>query len=703
MAQASKRRGRRRGLLAAVDAEPFRLAFEHSPVGIAIGHPTAGIIYVNPAMCRLLGATRDEVRTETFFAVTDPDVHPEVRARLRAVLNGELDNYAVERRFSHATRSEVWVRLQVVANREPDGTLTSIVAHAEDITERKEAELALRASDERFRALMRRSTDVVVITTPEGAVGYVSPAVEAVLGYSPEDFCARDPVHLIHADDRPIWREQWAQVTAGSEAPVNLELRAMHADGRHRWFDVTLRNLGQDPAVGGVLTHFHDVTDRRRAEQDLVHQTLHDALTGLPNRALLLDRLGHALDRTERSEGPGVAVLFVDLDHFKEVNDSLGHAAGDALLVEVAERLRSTLRPADTVARLSGDEFVICCEDITSGAEAVAMAERVLDALRDPFSTGGRTVQLGASVGIALAGRPTDTPEMLLRDADTAMYFAKSHGRDCFETYDDGIRTRLAQRIQIEADLAAALDADELRLHYQPVFSLGTNAIVAVEALLRWEHPERGLVMPAEFLGAAERAGLSRRIGDRVLALACAQADAWRASGHIIATTWVNLSAHQLLRPELAERVATLLTRHGLPGASLGVELSEADLMELDRTPGARHALTALAALGCRLAIDNFGTGYSSLRYVDQYPIDTLKIDHSLVDGIAAAGAASTVPAIVAVGRLLGLDVAAGGVETPEQLEHLRDAGCTVASGFLLAPPAPAEAVVDLLLHRSAG
>lgn len=696
MAQVSRRRGRRRRPLATVDAEPFRLAFEHSPVGIAIGHPAVGIIYVNPAMCRLLGAARDEVTVETFFAVTDRDEHPEVRARMRAVLSGELESYAVEKRFSRPDGSELWVRLHVVSDLEPDGT-RSIVVHAEDITERKEVELALRASDDRFRALMRHSTDVVVITNPDSTIRYVSPAVEAVLGYSPEDFCAQDPVHFVHGDDRAIWREQWAQANADPEKAVELELRAMHADGRYRWFEVTLRNLIDDRAVGGVLTHFHDVTDRHRAEQDLVHQTLHDTLTDLPNRALLLDRLGHALDRTERSEGPGVAVLFVDLDRFKEVNDSLGHAAGDALLVEVGARLRSTVRPADTVARLAGDEFVICCEDVTSRTEAVAMAERVLHALREPFAPGGSAVQLGASVGIALAGRPTDTPETLLRDADTAMYFAKGHGRDRFEIYDDGIRARLLQRIQVETDLEAALDADELCLHYQPVFSLESDEIVAVEALLRWEHPERGLLLPDEFLGAAERVGLSRRIGDRVLALACAQAESWRTGDHAPPTTWVNLSAHQLLRPGLVQEVAALLARHRLPGTSLGLELSEADLMELDRTPGAVHVLGGLAELGCRIAIDNFGTGYSSLRYVDRYPVDTLKIDRSLIDGMATATDVSTLRAIVGLGRLLALDVTAAGVETPEQLACLRDAGCTAASGFLLAGPAPADALAHLL------
>jgi diguanylate cyclase (GGDEF)-like protein len=425
----------------------------------------------------------------------------------------------------------------------------------------------------------------------------------------------------------------------------------------------------------------------RRAFDDAVHQATHDPLTGLPNRSLVIDRLDQALARSQRSRGR-VTVLFTDLDRFKVVNDSYGHAAGDGVLLCISERLRAAVRPHDTVGRLSGDEFVIVCEDLTD-REALDVAGRVAAAVAQPILLGGRDSIITASIGIAHA-EPGTRAEDMLRDSDVAMYGAKERGRSRIELFDAEMRRRMLDRLEMERSLRTAITAGELRLVYQPIVSFDGWRVVAAEALVRWEHPERGLVQPAEFIPLAEESGLILPLGRWVLAEACRHLAAWRAAGRTELRVTVNLSPRQFADPDLITVVAEALGRAGLPADALWLEITESVLM--DDVETAADTLVALHRLGVHLSVDDFGTGYSSLSYLKQFPVDLLKIDRSFIDGLGTDPEdGAIVLAIVSLAQALRLDVVAEGVEHFHQLEALHRLGCDLVQGFLLAQPTPAD------------
>jgi diguanylate cyclase (GGDEF)-like protein len=444
--------------------------------------------------------------------------------------------------------------------------------------------------------------------------------------------------------------------------------------------------------VGVFVDLYLERKRAQAAERALIHQAFHDTLTGLPNRALLDDRLGQALARRERRPLE-IAVLFLDIDRLKWVNDSLGHAAGDQLLVTAAHRLKAVLRPGDTVARFGGDEFVVLCDDVGGECEALLVAERLREALAAPFQLRDREIGLTASIGIALASSSThDSPDALLRDADAAMYRAKERGRDRVELFDDQMRSRALVRLETESMLRRAIDREELRVHYQPVIDLHTERIIGVEALARWQHPERGEVGPSEFITVAEETGLIVNLGAFVLRQACIQVARWnsRAPDRPPLTVSVNLSAHQLRSRGLREMVAEALDRSGLPPPLLCLEITETALVEdADST---RTALDALKDLGITLAVDDFGTGYSSLLYLRRFPIGVLKIDRSFVIGLGtSAEDTAIVCGVIGLARALGLLAVAEGVETPEQAARLRELGCPLAQGYHWSMPLTAR------------
>jgi diguanylate cyclase (GGDEF)-like protein len=454
-------------------------------------------------------------------------------------------------------------------------------------------------------------------------------------------------------------------------------------------------NLLDGGAVDGVVVHLHDISERRVAESELEHQALHDPLTGLPNRALVLDRLGRALARSQRA-GTSTVVLFIDIDRFKIVNDSLGHAYGDDLLVAVAARLRASLRETDTVARLGGDEFVVLLEDLTHETIALDVAEKILDAMRRPFSLAGREFFVTASIGLAVSTTDHETPESMIRDADAAMYVAKGRGRNRLEVFDEAIRVRVMHHLEVEHDLHRALERGELRLVYQPAYQLETNRIVGVEALLRWDHPTRGTVQPGEFISVAEETGLIVDIGKWTIDEACRQVREWRDGDSSLRTLWVNLSPKQLAGAALPGIVRDALGRHDLPPGALGLELTESALIEEAEAAGSM--LRELEGLGVRLAIDDFGTGYSSLLYLQRYRVDVLKVDRSFVNGLGTNDDDTAITsAVINLGHNLGMEVSAEGVETPMQLQRLRDLGCDTACGYYLVQPTTPEAVTRLL------
>ena len=430
----------------------------------------------------------------------------------------------------------------------------------------------------------------------------------------------------------------------------------------------------------------------------MVHQALHDGLTGLPNRALFLDRLEHALARAARG-GSDVAVLFLDLDRFKAINDSLGHAAGDELLCTVASRIASCMRAADTAARLGGDEFAVLLEDVVSRREALRVAERIIEALSEPVVLAEREMTVGTSIGIAI-GRAG--AEDLLRQADVAMYRAKAQGKGSYALFEEGMQAEVVERRELESDLGGALERGELELFFQPILTLASGELAGHEALLRWNHPERGLLGPASFVPVAEETGLIAPIGSFVLRAACRQAAEWLAAGHGLLAMHVNLSGRQLESPRLVDELSAILRETGLPAGRLVLEIAETVLMHDTETTIER--LRALRALGVRLAVDDFGTGHSSLRFLNRFPLDVLKMAKPFVDGLEAhTEDPALARAIVDLGAHLGLTIVAEGIEQSAQLAQLRRLGCPLGQGYWFARPMPAgEATAQMAGPASA-
>ena len=562
-------------------------------------------------------------------------------------------------------------------------------------------EQGLRASEERFRALVQHAADVILVLEADGTVRHVSPAVQAVLAYEPDRLVGTRGWALVHEGDSQSAQAFHAQLLEQRGVSRSIELRWQHRDGSWRWLEVKGTNLLHQPGVRGIVLNARDISRHKSLEAQLVQRALHDQLTGLPNRMLFMDRLEQALERSAR-RGKFAAVLFLDLDRFKLVNDNLGHDHGDQLLVQVAERLRSCLRRVDTIARIGGDEFTILLEDVGTTPDAALVAERIIEAFRASFRLENQEIFVGTSIGIALGGKDQGTTAQgLLRNADIAMYRAKANGRACFEVFKSSMRETVKGRLKMETELRRALDRGELRLHYQPQVDLRSARIVGLEALVRWEHPERGLVPPGSFIPIAEETGLILPIGRWVLETACRQASIWRADSEIglDLVMAVNLSPRQFRHPRLVQDVGQVLAESGLDASGLEVEITEGTAMgDADATV---KTLEHLKSIGIRLAIDDFGTGYSSLGYLKRFPIDVLKVDRSFVAGLPAnRGDAAIVRAVVGLTRALGLKAVAEGVETPEQLAELRGLGCDQGQGYLFGRPTPTE-VADVMLRRS--
>lgn len=550
----------------------------------------------------------------------------------------------------------------------------------------------LRARNERrFRSLVQNSSDVVTLIGPDNIVRYQSPSVQALLGRD-ADVMAGQPLDLlIHPDDAPTARSQLTKVLSGGlGATTNFECRVGHADGSWRDVDTNITNLLDDPEVGAVVLNSRDVSVRRSLEHELNHQAFHDALTGLANRALFIDRVTHALDRAQRQDGP-VAVLFLDLDDFKVVNDSLGHPAGDQLLVAVAERLKDSTRPGDTVARFGGDEFALLLESGRMPEAAQTVATRVAEALKAPICVGTEDVSVRASIGIALGQPPVEGPDGLLRDADLAMYMAKRNGKGRFEMFRPAMHEEAVRRLEVAADLRRAIDGGQLEVFYQPIVDVHTATAVGAEALVRWHHPTRGLVAPIEFISVAESTGLIVPLGKWVLNEALRQAQSWYRSGLTDDAFYisVNLSGRQLQDPALLDDVSEALRESGLASSAVVLEVTESVIME--DLPTAVARLHGLKDLGLRLAIDDFGTGYSSLSYLRNLPMDVVKIDKSFIDRIALdPEGAAMVRSVLDLTSALGLISIAEGVEHNDQLTLLDELGCDNVQGYLFTRPVPA-------------
>ncbi len=579
-------------------------------------------------------------------------------------------------------------RLRVLA------TMGQLEERSEDLDRAVELQQSTAA---RFSAMVRSSSDLTTVISSEGHIQYQSPSSSNLLGLDPDNLVGRDFNALVHPDDAANWLRAVTQSVAlpGTELAEGLRLRT--ADGSYVSVETRLTNLLDEPAVAGIVLNSRDVTDRMRLEDELRHQAFHDSLTGLANRALFEDRLELALVRMGRVRST-LGVLFLDLDDFKAVNDGRGHKVGDELLQEVSERLRDTVRAGDTLARIGGDEFAILVESEDPSA-ATETAERIMYAMRPSFSIGSGEARVRASIGVVTTADREQRAQELLRDADVAMYAAKNAGKERVVEFHPGLHDEVIHRLQLEVDLGHATDNEELIAYYQPVVNLASGEIVGVEALMRWEHPERGMVMPDEFIPVAESTGLIVPMGRWMLMRACQDARFMqRKTGHSHLHLAVNLSAKQLDDPGIVNDVKAALQVSGLAPRLLTLEITESVFMS--NPDHSREILAELKQVGVTLSIDDFGTGYSSLGYLNRLPVDELKIDRSFVAAGDSEkdGSGSLVHTIVRLAEDFGLQTVAEGIETPEELAWVRESGCQLAQGFLFARP---MGLVDLQVFLS--
>ncbi|QIN79351.1 EAL domain-containing protein [Rubrobacter marinus] len=662
---------------------------------------------------RIFGLSPGEISPKygTFLRFVHPDDKGMVRRAVREALYGEPPA-EIEFRVERPGGEGRTVRARYELVRGEGGAPERMVGTVQDVTEHKEAEERIREAEARYRTLIEQIPVVTYVQELDhnNATGYISPQLHDLVGYTTEEYTS-DPelwIRLLHPEDRERVLAEDNRTDETGE-PFRMEYRMVSRNGRVVWVRdeaVIVRDEDGEPLHWrGVIL---DITESKTLENRLAHQAFHDPLTGLPNRALFADRLAHALARLERrGEAPGakgsVAVLMVDLDNFKVINDSLGHDAGDELLVEVADRLRGCVRPADTVARLGGDEFTLLLEDLSGVGEAALVAKRILAAFVPPFAVGGQEIFVTTSVGIAPGGSgPSGEPEDLLRSADLAMYGAKRSGKAKYEIFDPSMGAEAHARLGLENDLRRAVGngGAEFRVFYQPKVLLETGEIFGFEALLRWRHPERGVVGPDEFIPLAEETGLIVDLGRRVLREACRQAKTWQGEAAPGLVVGVNLSARQFQDPNLVGDVSAVLAETGLAPDSLVLEITESVVM--DDAPVAAGTLAALKDLGLRIAVDDFGTGYSSLSYLKRFPVDYLKIDRSFVDRIEDSDVEAIVSAMIDLAAALGLRVIAEGVEEEGQRSRLETLGCELAQGFLFSKPLPALDAARLLRMRLA-
>lgn len=717
-----------------------RKAVESSSDAIGMADVSGTHIYQNQAFSQLF-----EYSTAMEFKLAggipcvfaDPAVASEI-------LDTIAQGYSWCGEVTNRTRSGriLQVLLRADAIKDHTGQIVGLIYINTDITDRKRTEQELRQSEKRFRSLIENGRDIIVILDEKGFCRYVSPSQERILGYPTAEVLGRSVFELIHPDEVPMVAQVFKGVIEMPRIGLGLaEYRVRHKDGFWCILEAVATNLLDEPSVRGIVVNCHDVTERKVAEDQLLHDALHDALTELPNRALLTDRLGQAFARVKRHPNYQFAVLFLDLDRFKVINVSLGHRTGDRLLVAIARRLLTCLRPGDTAARLGGDEFVILLEEIQGVDEAIAQAKEIQKAIERPLHLEGNKVSITASIGIALSSGEYQWPGDILRDADIAMYRAKALGKARYEVFTSAMHIRAVALMHLEHDLRQSVEELNLKysmldlgfgatgessllyeserklersklsistpklecpftVYYQPIVSLKTGLVVGFEALVRWLHPERGLVSPMEFIAMAEETGLIMPLGLWVLSESCRQIIKWQSLQlpveKSLLTVAVNLSGRQFAEPDSIDQIKHVLHETGVDTRCLKLEITESVVMEDGEA--AATMLSQLRELGIELCIDDFGTGYSSLSYLHKFPIHTLKIDRSFVSRIGAAGEnLEIVRAIVMLARSLGMEVVAEGVETPVQLAQLRELGCEYGQGYFFSRPLDSEAATALL------
>jgi diguanylate cyclase (GGDEF)-like protein/PAS domain S-box-containing protein len=565
------------------------------------------------------------------------------------------------------------------------------------------AEIQRRRSEARFASLVQHASDLITVVGEDATIAYQSPSSERVLGYPPEELLGTRFDRLVAPEDAGRLLRLLGDGAAYPRRDGEvIECTLRHHDGSLRQFEILHTNLLDDEHVRGIVLNARDISERKAFEQQLAHQAFHDPVTNLPNRALFVERVRHAIGRARR-EGSGLGVIFLDIDDFKTINDSLGHGAGDTALMDVAKRLSGSIRTSDTAARFGGDEFVVLLEDLDGTGTAAEVAERILEDLRQPLMVAGKELVVRGSIGISILEESSSAgADELIRDADAAMYIAKRDGKGSYRLFEPAMHAGVLARLELRADLQRALENGQFELYYQPIVRLADGCVVGMEALLRWRHPERGLVVPGEFIPFAEETGLIVPIGRWVLREACRQAQelqrAWSGGGPLYMC--VNLSVKQLQHSDVISDVQDALSESGLEPRLLTLEITES--MLIDDPDIAVVKLTELRALGLRIAMDDFGTGYSSLSYLSRFPVDVIKMDRSFLRPEATREAVDLSSAVVALGSSLALEVVAEGIELDEQWQRLRDLGCELGQGFHFARPMESGHMFDYLAHNSA-
>ena len=682
-----KRKDHERSTLNAQLEESYALnqaAIAHSAVGIGVYTASGPCVLVNDAYAAIAGGSVEQLLAQDFRSLHSWQKSGMAEAALAALDTGKQTSRDVHLLSTFGRESWVECRFSSFLRNGAPHLLAMII----DITERKMAE----AETQMAASVFHNTMEGIIVTATDGTILSVNPGFSRITGYSPDEALGQTP-RLLKSDhhDEPFYRNLWQSITQSGVWQGEIWNRRKGGEAYLEWLTITMIP-GPDGKPFRYVSVFNDITENRQKDEHIRHLAFHDALTGLPNRLLLQDRLNHAIEIARR-DGSQVAVMFIDLDRFKVVNDSLGHDVGDMLLIQVTQRLGQCLRKSDTIARQGGDEFVVLLSDFEAIGEVAEVAEKIIAVLVAPVMVKEQEIHIGASIGIALFPQDGDDVTSLMRDADTAMYRAKNAGRNTFRFFDLNMDGEATERLSLEAGLRRALDNREFQLFYQPKVNLETGKVSGAEALIRWNSPDRGLVPPDSFIPLAEESGLIGRIGDWVLEEACCQLVAWRKEGLVIRVA-VNVSGRQFFESDFAAKVASVLAIHNLPASALEVELTESTVMsDPDRAIG---QLTRLQALGVTVSIDDFGTGYSSLSYLKRLPLDTIKIDRSFVHHLNdQIDNAAIVRAILGLGEALGMSTIAEGVETAEEERHLQNAGCAVGQGFKYARPLPASDFMD--------
>ncbi len=670
----------------------FRATFDLAPVGIAQVAPDGSWMEVNDALCEIVGYTRDELLAQSFQDITYTEDLQADLDLVRRLLAGEIPSYFLEKRYRRKDGSLVWIKLSVSLVRDADERPQYFVSVIENIQDRKQAEQdserakeALEFSESRFRTAFDTIPDVIVIYDHDLRIQYVNPATVRVTGMQPEEFIGKREDEIFPAEMIAPWQPAMhAALKEGLVQQVEVSL-PLRAGVRH--LVITCVPI-RDPQgrINELMGITHDVTERRQAEQEAVKAALHDKLTGLPNRALLFEYSAHVFDQAARKQHEG-GVLFIDLDRFKPINDLHGHQTGDAVLCEVARRVKAQVRKADLVFRLGGDEFLVLLPQLVNSAEAATIAQRIVQALALPFTTEGLELQMSASIGISVFPRDGMDIQSLVNAADSAMYHAKQSGKNHWEFYSADLSGRVHAQMSLQDRVRGALKRREFSLVFQPVLDLKTGALASVEALLRW--PASG-VGPDQFIPAAEAVGQIIPIGDWVMQQACRTHKRWLDHGLPPIPVAVNVSALQMRQKDFPFKVLSVLRRERLPAEALQIELTESTLLEdIDYTI---YLLNKLRQDGVRISLDDFGTGYSSLSYLSRLPVSKIKVDKSFTRHLTTdATSRAVTEAIITLSRRLSLDVVAEGIETQTMFDEVIRLGCQQAQGNLISLPMPAD------------